>query len=370
MAAGTLTTTGTLATNGTHLATIDRPATRVLQATGGHMTTTRRFTTLVTEDVSIAAAFVREGECVAFPTETVYGLGADATLPGAVARIFEAKGRPGDNPLIVHVADVSLVETVASNVPRVAQLILDRFAPGPVTVILPRGERIAPQVSAGRDTVGIRIPAHATARAFLLACGVPVAAPSANRSGRPSPTTWQAVQTDLDGRIPCILKGSRARVGLESTVVDCTGSIPLVLRAGAITLEALRAVAPGVRMAGADDPAAAHSPGTRHPHYAPHAEVRIVDRAVEARALEAWIVERAVAPPTGLAWIGLGSAPAGYDMVSEHADVASYAHALFDFFRRCDEAEMTRIDCRPVPRRGLGRALMDRIERGQQAPRP
>lgn len=369
MAADTLTTTGVPATNGTHLATIDRAAISAIESAGARMTTTRRFTTLVTEDVSVAAAFVREGECVAFPTETVYGLGADATRPEAVARIFEAKGRPGDNPLIVHVADVSLVETVARNIPRVAQTILHRFAPGPVTVILPRGEWIAPQVSAGRDTVGVRVPAHETARAFLRACGVPVAAPSANRSGRPSPTTWEAVQTDLEGRIPCILKGSRARVGLESTVVDCTGSIPLILRAGAITLEALRAVAPGVRLAGTDDPATAHSPGTRHPHYAPLAEVRIVDRAVEPRIREARIIDRAVVPPIGLAWIGLGSAPAGYDLVSEHADVASYAHALFDFFRRCDETGMTRIDCRPVARRGLGRALMDRIERAQQASR-
>lgn len=331
-------------------------ATRPNQSTGHPMKTPGRPVTLVTEDVSVAAGFVRAGECVAFPTETVYGLGADATRPDAVARIFEAKGRPGDNPLIVHVADVELVETVARAVPDIAWAILGRFAPGPVTVILPRGERIAPQVSAGRDTVGVRIPAHATARAFLAACGVPVAAPSANRSGRPSPTTWQAVQTDLDGRIPCILKGARARVGLESTVVDCTGRVPLILRAGAVTLEALRAVAPGVRSAGEDDPATAHSPGTRHPHYAPLAEVRIVERAVD--------------PRPGGGWIGLGSAPAGYDLVSEHTDVASYAHALFDFFRRCDEAGMTRIDCRPVPRRGLGRALMDRIERAQRASRP
>ena len=166
-------------------------------------------------------------------------------------------------------------------------------------------------------------------------------------------------------------------------MVDCTGPIPLILRAGAITLEALRAVAPGVRMAGADDPAAAHSPGTRHPHYAPLAEVRIVNRMVDPRVADAWIidravglpapearvVDRAVAPPTGRAWLGLGAAKAGYEVVSEHVDVASYAHALFDFFRRCDEAGMTRIDCLSVPRRGLGRALMDRIERAQRASR-
>lgn len=309
--------------------------------------------TLLTDDPERAAAFVRNGRCVAFPTETVYGLGADATRDEAVRGIYAAKGRPQDNPLIVHVPDASLVESVAAEVTATARRLLERFSPGPLTVILPRGPAVAASVSAGLTTVGIRVPAHPVARQFLERCGVPVAAPSANRSGRPSPTTWQAVEADLGGRIPCILRGGRSRVGLESTVVDCTGGTAILLRAGSVSLEALRAVVPGVRPAVPGDSLAERSPGTRHPHYAPNARVVVVDRDA--------------APGPGVAWIGLGPAPDGYALVSEHTDAASYAHALFDFFRLCDAEGVTRVECRRVARRGIGRALMDRIDRAAHA---
>lgn len=312
--------------------------------------------TLLTDDPARAAAFVRDGGCVAFPTETVYGLGADATRAEAVAAIFAAKGRPSDNPLIVHVSDPSLVASVAAEITPSARALLARFSPGPLTVILPRGPSVTASVSAGLPTVGIRVPAHPVARAFLEHCSVPVAAPSANRSGRPSPTTWQAVEADLGGRIPCILRGGRSRVGLESTVVDCSGDVPLVLRAGSVTLEALRAVVPGVRVAGPGDAEAARSPGTRHPHYAPDARVVLLDGVGH--------------PGAGVAWIGIGPAPSGYALTSSHADAASYAHALFDFFRTCDEAGVRRVECVRVPRRGIGRALMDRVERAARASDP
>ena len=165
-------------------------------------------TTHLTESPEDAAAYIRRGQTVAFPTETVYGLGADAFNGDAVQQIFAAKGRPSDNPLIVHIADRAQVDRLAASVPGPARALMDRFFPGPLTLILPRCPDVPSVVTAGLDTVGVRMPDHPVAQRFLAACGTPVAAPSANRSGRPSPTTWQAVRDDLDGRIPCILKAA------------------------------------------------------------------------------------------------------------------------------------------------------------------
>ena len=198
--------------------------------------------TLLTTSPRSAAEFIRRGETVAFPTETVYGLGANALDETAVAKIFAAKGRPADNPLIIHLAEAEQMHTVAREINAAAHNFIEHFFPGALTLVVPKTERVPPNVTAGLATVGVRVPAHELAREFLRACAVPVAAPSANLSGRPSPTTWEAVREDLDGRIACILQGAQTEVGLESTVVDCTGDVPLVLRAGAVTLEQLRAV--------------------------------------------------------------------------------------------------------------------------------
>jgi L-threonylcarbamoyladenylate synthase len=313
-------------------------------------------TTTVTTAPDEAAAFIREGELVAFPTETVYGLGADALRTEAVDKIFVAKGRPADNPLIVHVARRAQILDVAASLPGPAETLLAHFAPGPLTLILPKAAAVPSVVTAGLDTVGVRWPAHPVAQAFLRACNTPVAAPSANRSGRPSPTTAAAVAEDLEGRIACILDGGRTDAGVESTVLDCTASPPTVLRPGAVSVEALRATIGTVRVAAPDedpDDPAPRSPGTRHRHYAPTAEVRLVERAEDAPA----------GPDAG--YIGLDAPPDEEAFAHLHvaSDVEAYAHDLFAFFRACDRAGCTAIYAQRVPDEELGRALNDRLRR-------
>ena len=184
--------------------------------------------TIITTSYRTAAEFISNSEIAAFPTETVYGLGANAFESTAVKKIFVAKGRPADNPLIVHVADVDQIPSVAATIPRYAEKFIGEFFPGPLTLVLPKNKKISSIVTAGLSSVGVRIPNHSIAKKFLKECGVPVAAPSANISGSPSPTTWQAVKNDLNGKIPCILKGNPSRIGVESTVVDCTGNAPVI----------------------------------------------------------------------------------------------------------------------------------------------
>ncbi len=300
-----------------------------------------------------AASYIRRGRIVAFPTETVYGLGADARRVAAVRSIFDAKGRPSDNPLIVHIADPAQAAELAACIPPAARTLMDAFWPGPLTVILPKSDAVPSLVTAGLDTVGVRCPGHAVATAFLRSCQAPVAAPSANRSGRPSPTTWEAVREDLGGRIPCILKGGRTEAGLESTVVDCTEAVPVVLRPGAIPEEALADALPeiGVEPPGGD--AAAKSPGTRHRHYAPRARVTLVAEPGEAVA------------SADAAYIGLRAPdePESFATVRIAPSVEAYAHDLFHFFRACDREEAAVICAQLVPEDGLGRALNDRLRR-------
>lgn len=309
--------------------------------------------TILTDFPEEAAAFLRNGETVAFPTETVYGLGADALNADAVRKIFEAKGRPSDNPLIVHVASVAQIGPLVAESNRAAEALVERFFPGPLTVILKKSAAVPAVVSAGLNTIALRMPDHPIGSAFLQACDRPVAAPSANRSGRPSPTSWEAVRDDLDGRIRCILRGGRSNVGLESTVVDCTASPPVVLRVGAISLERLREVVPGIELGRQDENEAPRSPGVRHRHYAPHAEIVIVEH-----------------PPSGSAadeaYIGLAPPTAEYRVRRVCRSVDEYAYELFDFFRLCDASGVRRIVCQQVDERGLGRALMDRLRRASK----
>ena len=309
--------------------------------------------TLLTSSPQEAAGYLRTGDLVAFPTETVYGLGADAFNPDAVAKIFDAKGRPIDNPLIVHLAHLDQLALLADDLSDDARLLIEHFFPGPLTVIVKKKPEVPDVVTGGLGTVGVRMPRHPVAQAFLEACGVPVAAPSANLSGRPSPTTWKAVYDDLDGRIVCLLQGDRSDAGLESTVVDCTEATPVVLRAGVITLEHLRTVLPAIRSPRPDDPLAARSPGTRYRHYAPRAAIYLVAHP------------RDVEPHAAAAYIGLDApaTPHAFGMVSPCEDVEAYAHALFNFFRRCDAVGIQRIYCQTVEPTGLGRALMDRLHR-------
>lgn len=308
--------------------------------------------TRLTRSPRIAAQFIRKGEIVAFPTETVYGLGADVFNESAIARIFAAKGRPVDNPLIAHVGSVEQLKQLAVDVPRVAFALIDAFFPGPLTLVLKKAATVPQIATAGLDTVGVRMPRHDLALALIRESGTPIVAPSANRSGRPSPTTWRAVLADLDGRIACILKGTQTEIGLESTVIDCTTGSPLLLRAGAITLEALRRVAPTTMLAEINQSHRPRSPGLKHRHYAPKANVRIIESADE-------VTTRAKA-----AFIGLKlPARSHFRMTEPCQSVEEYAHRLFNFFRKCDAAGIETIYCEAIPRKGLGLALMDRIER-------
>ncbi len=310
--------------------------------------------TVITEDIAAAAEFIRRGGTAAFPTETVYGLGADAFDASAVAKIFAAKGRPADNPLIVHCADIEQVAEVAAEINADAAALMKAFFPGPLTLVLKKSERVPAIVSAGLETVGVRVPRLRAARKFIKACGVPLAAPSANVSGRPSPTTWQAVFDDLDGRVDCILKGEIAEIGLESTVVDCSGDAPVVLRHGAVSLEMLRTIVPETNSFLRRTDAAPKSPGMRHKHYSPNARVEIFGGG------EGFSV------PERAAFIGLRPPGFEFEVVEICPTAEIYAARLFAFFRECDAAGIETIFCEPVEESGIGRALMDRIKRAAE----
>jgi L-threonylcarbamoyladenylate synthase len=313
--------------------------------------------TKLTTSPAQAAQFIARGEIVAFPTETVYGLGANAFDPDAIKKIFEAKGRPSDNPLIVHIAHHSELAILTERIPDIAEAFIEQFFPGALTLVLPKSKFVPSIVTAGLKTVAIRMPAHLVGHKFLRECGVSIAAPSANLSGKPSATTWQAVKDDLDGKISCILKDDESPIGLESTVVDCTGRVPIVLRTGAITLEQLQAVNPDTRLSKSTPDAAPKSPGMKYKHYAPDADVVLIDSVDELSA------DEITNPPATLAFIGLHTPSPSIKFVSTKicASVEDYAQSLFTFFRDCDRAGIERIYCERVPGTGLGLALMDRL---------
>lgn len=231
---------------------------------------------------------ILQGSLVAFPTETVYGLGANGWDGEAVNRIFEAKGRPNDNPLILHVSKKSDVNDLWAHVPKLAKTLMDTFWPGPLTLIFNKSDRVPYEVTAGLETVAVRMPSDKTARMLIQKAGVPIAAPSANRSGRPSPTTAKHVLDDMDGRIPLILDGGPCRYGVESTVLSLVGA-PTILRPGAVTREMLEAVIGPVRIAQSvlnplKDGEIAASPGMKYKHYAPDADVTVVTGEPQAAA--------------------------------------------------------------------------------------
>jgi len=233
---------------------------------------------LTSNELDEAVRLLESGEVVAFPTETVYGLGANALNSKAVAKIFEAKGRPGDNPLIVHCANQNQIFEFTREIPQEAFKLMERFWPGPLTLVFKRTDRIPKIVSAGLDTVGIRIPDHPLALRLLDKTGFPLAAPSANLSGKPSPTRAEHVYSDLDGKIPAILDGGPTGWGLESTVLDCTVSPFRLLRPGGVTLEELRGFGK-IQFAGdilEEMTDAPRSPGMKYEHYAPEAKVHLV----------------------------------------------------------------------------------------------
>ncbi len=307
--------------------------------------------TIITTSYRTAAEHIMNGEIAAFPTETVYGLGANAFDSNAVKKIFIAKGRPSDNPLIVHVADVDHISSVAASIPNYAEKFIEKLFPGPLTLVLPKNKKISAYVTAGLLSVGVRIPNHSIAKKFLKECSVPVAAPSANISGSPSPTTWQAVKNDLNGKIPCILKGDPSQIGVESTVVDCTGTAPVILRAGGVTLEQLRAIIPATRLQKRQQ-SIPKSPGMKYRHYSPLAYVFIVSNMTET------------VPLKSSAYIGLkniGKNHFGLKKICRTEE--EYARSLFHFFRECDKSDIETIYCESVSEDGIGLAIMDRIRK-------
>ncbi len=221
------------------------------------------------DSLALAKRLIKSGEVVAFPTETVYGLGADVFNESAVKKIYEAKGRPSDNPLIVHVADTGGVYAVAQEVTPDAAKIISSLMPGPVTIVLKKKSSVPDTVTAGLDTVAIRMPLSEEARAFISATGTPICAPSANTSSRPSPTTWQHVAEDLNGKIPLILKGSNCDVGIESTVLDLTRKTPFILRPGIVTKSKIESVLGKEVFFPNTTDKSMNSPGIRYKHYAP-----------------------------------------------------------------------------------------------------
>ncbi len=233
------------------------------------------------EDLQRAGEILRQGGLVAFPTETVYGLGANGLDGDACAKIYDAKGRPSDNPLILHVANRSMVDQIAAVIPPMAEKLMAAFCPGPITLIMKRRSIVPDRITGGLDTVGIRMPENDVARAMIKEAGVPVAAPSANISGRPSPTTAESVARDMDGRIPLILDGGACHFGVESTIVDCTGEKAVILRPGAVTREMLG------ELLGEEnvdlDPALVgekvvpKAPGMKYTHYAPKAPMTLIE---------------------------------------------------------------------------------------------
>lgn len=316
------------------------------------------------DDASIrrAAALLRAGELVAFPTETVYGLGADALNGEAAARIFAAKGRPADNPLIAHIAgENGLAGLIAGEPCACARALMRAFWPGPMTLIFPKSPRVPREVTAGLDTVAVRMPSHPVARALISAAQTPIAAPSANRSGRPSPTTAAHVLEDMEGRIPLILDGGPCEVGLESTVVDVTGARPRILRPGGVTLEMLEGVVGDVDVdegvlhqlqAGSQ----ARSPGMKYKHYAPKGEVTIVTGPRAAQE-----IARLYDAADGRAAI-LAFSQADYGARRVYR-LKNAPGELFAALRQLDEDGMETIYAEDVPTTGVGLAVMNRLMR-------
>ena len=331
-----------------------------------------------------AARALRDGKLVAFPTETVYGLGANALDPAAVSRIFEAKQRPTNDPLIVHLAHIGQVSRVASRVPPAARKLGLAFWAGPLTMILPKNHTVPDLVTAGLANVAVRVPAHRVARALMEMSGVPVAAPSANLFSRPSPTTAAHVLADLDGRIDLVLDGGPTDIGLESTIVDFSVDPPVMRRPGGITLEQIRQLVPDVQTA--DDRAAADqpqlAPGQLLRHYAPKAPLTlyegeadgvIVRLAADARTATAEGKRVGILAPEEdlLALAPLIAAQAAAGRIDtraygSRADPVRAAHELFGALRSFDETDVAVILASALGTDGLGVAVRDRLFRAAE----
>ncbi len=325
------------------------------------------------KELEKAAQLLRAGETVAFPTETVYGLGANALDTDAVRKIYEAKGRPSDNPLIVHIYDTKQLAELTDNVPELAQKLMDAFWPGPLTLIFKKREGAVPAcVTGGLDTVAVRMPNHPMALNLLRLTGLPVAAPSANLSGKPSPTAVSHVQHDLDGRIAAIVSGGKCAVGVESTVLDVSGAVPVILRPGGVTKEQLEEVTGGpVRYAApfASAEETPRAPGMKYTHYAPDAPVYICTGTPEEIAAK---IDEALLPYRGGAGVMLSAQTLrllqnqdGNLVVNlgSKDDLKQITCNLFAALRYFDDSDVEAIYTEDFPTEEIGAALMNRLQK-------
>ncbi|HHV39472.1 MAG TPA: threonylcarbamoyl-AMP synthase [Tepidimicrobium sp.] len=323
------------------------------------------------ESVLKGAELIRKGKLVAFPTETVYGLGANGLDVKAIANIFTAKGRPQDNPLILHVYSIDQVEELAIDISKEARELMKEFWPGPLTLLFKKSTKVPNIITAGLDTVAIRMPDHPIALKLIEMSQVPIAAPSANTSGRPSPTMASHVEEDLSGKIDMIIDGGTTGVGLESTVLDITGKQPIILRPGGITLEDLRNIVPTV----VEDQGIIHedivprSPGQKYKHYAPKAKLILftgeVDNMVKAISKKAYIYisqGRNVGIMATDETIGRYKEGISISMGSRK-DSRTIAHNLFNTIRILDSKGVDIILCEGMERSGIGTAIMNRLKK-------
>ena len=317
------------------------------------------------EGIDKAAEIIKAGGVVAFPTETVYGLGANALDAKAVGRIFEAKGRPADNPLIVHVCDMEMFSRVTSGSNEKAFKLIEEFWPGPLTLVLKKSELIPYEVTAGLDTVAVRMPKNWAALDLIEKCEVPIAAPSANLSQRPSPTAAQHVLSDMAGRIPLILDGGPCKVGVESTVLDLTGDVPELLRPGGVPLERLQKILGTVSVSNGVVKGQAKSPGMKYKHYSPKADVVIV-RGKDAAPRIKRLYDEYTQKGEKCSIIAPSDSQSEYGDRGVHSMGKSMEDVARNFFatlRELDEQGFSKIIMEAVSEKGLGLAVMDRAVR-------
>ena len=318
-----------------------------------------------------AGEIIRQGGLVAFPTETVYGLGGDALNPESSKKIYAAKGRPSDNPLIIHIADIKDLEKIVKEIPQSAYQLADVFWPGPLTMILPKSEEVPYQTTGGLNTVAVRMPSHPVALEFIREAGGYVAAPSANLSGKPSPTKAKYVVQDMDGRIDMIIDGDGVDIGLESTIVDVTGDKPMILRPGYITKEMLDAVLGQVEtdptLLDSDSKEAPKAPGMRYRHYAPKGELVLVEGSPEAVVSyinEQTSLHRQQGEKTGI--IGTTEMTGRYEadsvkIAGSRDDETAIARQLYTFLREFDDEDVAYMYAESFAGTGMRQAIMNRL---------
>jgi L-threonylcarbamoyladenylate synthase len=325
--------------------------------------------------IEVAAAIIRGSGVVAFPTETVYGLGADALTPAAVSKIFEAKDRPPDNPIIVHVSGKSDLDKVAAEVPPVAKSLIDKFWPGPLTLLFKRRTAVPDITVAGLDTVAVRMPRHAVALSLIRASRTPIAAPSANVSGSPSPTTAQHVFSDLKGKIELILDGGESNIGVESTVLDITCDPPVVLRPGGTPVEEIESAIGRVNLHPAAlaeinlDGYLAKAPGMKYKHYSPRALLVLVEgsdliklRSTVQQTADG-LKERGKRKVAIIAPSARGYKADVIKSLGERDNLELIAKRLFPTLRKMDEEKVDAIVVEGIETHGLGLAIMNRLRR-------